>query len=242
MKKSLSIFLIAAVVLVSGLTFSAHARPLGDTVPTATPDPPSRLSGVTDIQRAAPADFRIMDVSPQAVCTNLITDPGFEGGIPNPSWYEYSYLYGTPLCSTSGTYACNLTVGPRTGAYWAWFGGAGPGFDELSVISQTVTILTDTATLSFYLRVEPGPGGADDFLQIFIDNTEVFTTTALTASAYTGSYKQVSINASPFANGAAHSIVFWSETYDQTVNFHVDDVGLCAFAATSKVYLPSARR
>jgi len=237
MKKSLGIFTVLAIVLMSGLTLSAQAKPLGDNVPTATPGPVIKVVHQPRSPGGASADAGITDISVQS-CTNPVLDPGFEAYTPNPDWYEYSYQFGTPLCNTTD---CGTNPGPHTGTAWAWFGGVPQGFNELAVVSQTVTIMTDTASLNFYLRVISNGGGADDFFQVFVDDTEVFTITALNAGSYS-TYKRVSANISPFADGAAHSLQFWGETIYQNVNFLLDDVSVCAFAATSKVYLPSLRR
>ncbi len=51
-------------------------------------------------------------------CATL-ADGSFEGGTPNASWTETSINFGTPLCTVE---VCD-GAGPRTGAWWAWFGG-----------------------------------------------------------------------------------------------------------------------
>jgi hypothetical protein len=236
MKKSLGIFTVLAIVLMSGLTLSAQAKPLGENVPTATPGPVIKVVHEPRSSGSVSAEAGITDISVQS-CTNPVLDPSFEAYTPNPDWYEYSYQFGTPLCNTTDC----PSGAPHSGTTWAWFGGVPQGYNELGVVSQTVTIMTDTASLNFYLRIISNGGGADDFFQVFIDDTEVFTVTAAKAGSY-NTYKSVSVNASPFADGAAHSLQFWGETIYQNVNFFLDDVSVCSFVVSSKVYLPSIRR
>src|SRR6185436_16340339 len=185
----------------------------------------------------------ITSVSPQAVCSNLILDPSFEAGpFTNPYWGEYSYNFGTPLCTVADCGTGGGTALPRTGAVWGWFGGTS-AITETAFLVQSVTIPTNTATLSFYFWIGKANSGsgADDVFYTWIDSTKLFTATALNLSSYL-TYTLEALNVSAFADGGSHDIVFEAFTSLQTVNFNLDDVNLCAFAATSKVYLPSLRR
>jgi len=78
---------------------------------------------------------------------NVIADGGFEtGGLPNSFWDpETSTNYGTPLCSILCGTAGGLAP-PRTGLYWAWFGGVSA--PETATIGQTVTIPAGAADLT----------------------------------------------------------------------------------------------
>src|SRR2546423_6205375 len=76
---------------------------------------------------------------PNAPLTQLIVDGGFEtGGIPNSFWNpETSTNFGTPICDVPSCGTGGGASPPRTGAFWAWFGGI-PA-PETATLGQTVT-------------------------------------------------------------------------------------------------------
>lgn len=238
MKNSFSNFLALVIIVGGSLMLSAQANSAGQRFQaTATPNPHSRLRDGGGVQGNSPANSSPASVSPQSACINLLLDPSFEAYTPNPYWGEFSSNFGTPLCTVAVCGTGGGTAGPHTGTVWGWFGGT-PAVSETAVLSQTVTILTDTATLQFYFWIGTGGGGGvDDVFFAGIDNTPVFTATAPEASSY-ASYTPVAVNVSAFADGGAHSIFFEAFTSVQIVNFNLDDAGLCSF----KVYLPLLRR
>lgn len=71
---------------------------------------------------------------------NGVTDPSFEAGSPNPFWGESSTNLGTPLCSIAGCGDGGGTVGPRTGTFWAWFGGFGQGTEVGMLVQAAINV------------------------------------------------------------------------------------------------------
>ncbi|HET9494904.1 MAG TPA: zinc-dependent metalloprotease family protein, partial [Chloroflexia bacterium] len=69
---------------------------------------------------------------------NVIVDGSFEAGSPNPYWDEGSTNFGTPLCDAASCGTGGGTAGPRTGAWWSWFGGVQAVEDAF--VSQSVNI------------------------------------------------------------------------------------------------------
>lgn len=165
------------------------------------------------------------------VCTNLLQDGSFEDGTPNSYWAEASTNFGTPICDA----VCGTgggTAGPRTGSWWAWFGGIGT--TEVGSLTQSVTFPSGTARLYLYLWVGTDPTDASDIFQVRIDSTPVFTATGLQNPDYPA-YTLVAVNLDAYANGASHSVQLYSATGADglTTNFSVDDVALCGTAPAS---------
>ena len=162
--------------------------------------------------------------------SNVIGDPSFEAGSPNPVWTEASTNFGTPLCDMAGCGNGGGTALPRTGDWWAWFGGiAAP---EVGSVEQTVTIASGTAAnLKFWLWNGSESGsGTDDFV-VLIDGSQVFQVFEADPT-YTGGYAEVTIDVSAFADDANHTITFMSTSGGTGVtNFSLDDVSLLTCAA-----------
>ena len=152
-------------------------------------------------------------------------DGGFELGSPNPAWDEASTNFGTPLCTVAGCGTGNGT-GPRSGTWWAWFGGIGSQL-EVGSLHQDLVIAPGAATLTFWLEVPSNNNNPDDFLAVSIDETEVFRVTGDAAAAY-AEYAQVTLDVSAFADGSSHTLTFDSTTNpgEVSTNFFVDDVAL----------------
>ena len=161
--------------------------------------------------------------SPSKTAAETVSDGSFEAGTPNPFWTESSTNFGTPLCTTGG---CGVGggTGPRTGAFWAWFGGIGAF--EAGSVEQSITIPSGTATLTFWLEIPVFSGNGTDFLDVSIDGTVVFS--ASEGDAGYATYAQVTVDVSAFADGGVHDLLFYSEiTGSQGLtNFFVDDVSL----------------
>lgn len=156
---------------------------------------------------------------------NIILDPGFEDGTPNSFWTEASTNFGTPICDVAGC-GVGTGTGPRTGTFWAWFGGiAAP---EVGSLEQSVVIPTGSTAITFY-REYPICANATDFVRLLIDGTEVWREDGTSPRCNTVGYQQVSVALTAGqANGASHLIRF-----DSTIsgapsgsNFFIDDVEL----------------
>ncbi|HZY42225.1 MAG TPA: hypothetical protein VFF59_09520, partial [Anaerolineae bacterium] len=130
--------------------------------------------------------------------------------------------YGTVFCDAAGCGTGGGTAGPRTGSFWAWFGGSGTG--DVGYISQTLVLTPGVTTLNFYLWIGTSAGGASDYIKASIDGTPVFTATGANIGNYS-TYTLVSVNISQFATGGAHSLRFDSTTVGSG-NFNVDDVSV----------------
>lgn len=152
-------------------------------------------------------------------------DPGFEAGTPSPVWGETSTNFGTPLCTVS-TCGTGTGTGPRTGDWWAWFGGTS-AFEE-GTVSQDVIIPPSAGNLEFWLEaiVCSSPG---DFLEVTIDGTQVFYVDGTWSQCGVLGYSQQSVDVSAFADGGNHTVVFHSvinNPGEGVTNFFVDDVSL----------------
>jgi hypothetical protein len=159
-----------------------------------------------------------------------VKDGGFEAGSPNPVWGEVSQLFGTPLC---GPGLCGTVPGvaePRTGDWWVWFGGV-PA-PETAAVTQTLNLPSDATTLEFYLWIGGHSGnGSSDYMQVLIDDTEVFSVTD-ESTAYDAGYTLVSVPVAAFA-GAERTLSILYHNNDildpsKTISISVDDVSLTA--------------
>ncbi len=187
--------------------------------PGYTFDPPSRnYPNVPDYQTQQNYAATLIANS------NLIQDPSFESGTPNPIWDEYSTNFGSPLCEKGSPYCQGVT--PRTGMFWGWFGGTDAS--ETARLSQTVTIPEGSAaSLDFYLMIGQADAGSstDDAFTVKVDATTVFSANATEINSY-AAYMPVNVDLSAYADGTDHLITFQSVTSGQVVSFHLDDVSL----------------
>lgn len=161
--------------------------------------------------------------SQMVMAQNLIDDPSFEFGSPNPFWTESSTNFGTPLCTVGFCGNGGGTSLPHTGDWWAWFGGIGAY--EQGELTQSVVIPAGTASLSFWLFIGTSSGNGFDYLSVKIDGNTLFTAYEYTLGYET--YAQVVLDVSAFADGGSHTVTFLSEILGPVVtNFSVDDVEL----------------
>jgi hypothetical protein len=168
-------------------------------------------------------------------CTvqNVIADGSLEAGTPNPSWDEGSTNFGTPICNPGPSPNCGTgggTAGPRTGSWWAWFGGIDATEDAF--LSQTVNIPSGQATLQFYLWIGAHSGaGVSDYLRVTVGGAEVFRATDA-STQYDAGYTLVSIDVSAQAGGS-REVRFESHNGPTgIININVDDIALNAQTCT----------
>jgi len=163
--------------------------------------------------------------APRSPEAEAVMDGGFEGGFPNVYWDEYSYNFGTPLCTVAGC-GTGTGTGPNTGDWWVWFGGIS-SYEE-GFITQTVTI-GDTATdMTFYLE-QIVCDSAADYLEVLVDSNQIFVTDGASDLCEVLGYSLQTVDISSYADGAEHTIVFHSETFAENAggsNFFVDDVSI----------------
>jgi len=182
------------------------------------------------IQMCGVASLLFFTAGIAAAC-DFLADGGFEAGTPNPFWAETSTNFGTPLCDTE---SCIDVVGagsPRTGNWWAWFGGVSD-VDETASLTQSVSIPADPPLrLKFYLwnADTSGAGAGVDFLRVTVDGGQVFSMLAGNP-LYTGGYTLVNLDLSPYADGGCHTLGFQATTFTapapSTTNIFVDDVAI----------------
>jgi hypothetical protein len=169
---------------------------------------------------------------PEDCGDNLIGDPGFEAGTPNPSWAEASTIFGTPICDLECTE--DSGAGPHQGSWWVWFGGLEE--PDTASVSQVVTIPPDAAYLAFFFEINAAQGEiGDDVVTVEIDDTTVFMATDAELDDY-ASYTEVVVDVSDFADGEQHTVAIRAEiTGAGLTNFFVDDVTLvsCSEGSTT---------
>lgn len=170
-------------------------------------------------------------VNPDLMATgpNVVADGSFELGAFGGAWVESSTNFGTPICS-SGLCGTGTGTGPRTGTFWAWFGGIAAY--ESGAVSQSVVIPAGNATMSFWLEQIICDSPAD-YLSVRIDGNEVFRTDGGAAICGSLGYTEVTLDlaALGYADGAAHTVEFFSEIFANNgagTNFFVDDVAIFA--------------
>jgi len=204
-------------------------------VPAPSIISPNKLSAPGAVQRST-KEWQDLINSPSA---EVVQDGSFEAGTPSPFWTEASTTFGTPLCDT-GSCGTGTGTGPRTGDWWAWFGGIASA--EAGSVSQSVTITAGgAATLSFWVEQTVCSGDAADFLEVTIDGTQLWTTTAADPACGTVGYRQVTLDVSAYADGGAHTLVFNSQIFGSaTSNFFVDDVSLDAVGGPTACSTPSS--
>lgn len=158
-----------------------------------------------------------------------IADESFENtGAGGGEWTESSTNFGTPLCNPA---LCGGT-GARTGIWWAWFGGAGPGVTggtqvpEIGSLDQDAAIPTgSTVELIFHLAIIGSNGTASDFIELNVDGVQQWEATIADSAVFGGAYAEVAVPMGAFVAGT-HNIEFYGEQMDSTSvsNFFIDDV------------------
>ncbi len=173
------------------------------------------------------------------VNANVVSDPSYEGGSPSAAWTEASTNFGTPLC-TVGLCGTGTGTGPRTGNWWAWFGGFA-GFEEGSTTQSIVIPTGDSALLSFWIEAFVCSGSASDFVEVTIDGTQVFSLDATNAICGTLGYSEHTVDVTSFADGNSHTLEVHSITNSGVVtNFFVDDISLVTCTGVEPPVPPDA--
>lgn len=171
-----------------------------------------------------------------AVVTNAfeaVDDGGFEGGTPNASWAEASTNFGTPLCDipSCGT---GTGTGPYNGDWWCWFGGIS-GVAETGSVTQTVTIDEGASDMVFWLEAIVCDSVAD-YMEATIDGNVVYTIDGSSPLCGQLGYTQQVVDISAFADGAPHTLEFYSQTFSNNgggTNFFIDDVSIAGADCTT---------
>ncbi|BCX03438.1 MAG: hypothetical protein KatS3mg053_1376 [Candidatus Roseilinea sp.] len=178
------------------------ATPTNTATPTATAPPPPPTS------------------TPHPNSNYMIQDGSFEGGTTSPHWGQGSNVFGTPLCTLA---ACG-GVGPRTGTWWAWFGGTTQA--EQGFLQQQKRIAPGAKTLTFWLWWSAGHHANSTF-KVRMDGLEIFSITGATNTAYRAGWTLVGIDISAYADDNVHTLRFeQSNRVGELTNIHMDDVNL----------------
>ncbi|MBI5101778.1 MAG: S8 family serine peptidase [Nitrospirae bacterium] len=164
-----------------------------------------------------------------------IADGSFEESLsPSPAWDEHLSSL-SPLCDVTDCGTDNDTAGPRTGNWWAWFGGTSA--TEYGSLIQDIIIPSGSAPrLEFHLWNGRSSGNGTDVFSVMIDDTEIFS--SLEGNPlFTGGYTLASLDLSPFADDNSHTLVLQSSTNAiNWTNFSVDDVSMsCVTGAVPAV-------
>jgi hypothetical protein len=165
--------------------------------------------------------------APACSPTQLLADPGLEAtaanGQSNPSWTSTSTNFGAVFCSTAICPNDGSNPAPRSGTFYAWFGGVAAA--ETSTLAQTVTMPAGAPRfLNFFLRRARVGAPADSSLVVRVDGTPVATFDEPAAAE--AAYVSRSIDLSAFATGASRQIRFeYTNPAGAGVsNFLVDDI------------------
>ncbi len=187
--------------------------PTPTATPTATPTP-----AATPTATPCAGSNQLKDSSLEASSGN--------GPITNSNWESTSTKFGSSLCSAAvcGNGSNGQAV-PRTGTFWAWFGGAeGP---EFGTLKQTVMIPSGSpARLSYYLKVSRVHAHGD-VLKVKIDDSHTIDT-VVEPAVEDKTYALRTLDLTNFADGALHTIVFEfsAPNLGRSSSFNVDDITL----------------
>ena len=166
-------------------------------------------------------------IGANSYAVELVADGSFEAGAGSGNWSESSTNFGSPLC-TIDLCGTGTGTGPSDGDWWAWFGGIAAS-EAGSVAQQTMAFPSGgTATLTFDYELAVASGDTEDFLEVLIDNTVVWSDTGASTPAL--GYTPQSVDVSAFADGGDHILTFRSEVFgiSGTTNFFVDQVSIDA--------------
>ena len=98
------------------------------------------------------------------------TRPGLP--LDSPSWVEASTQFCSPICSLAVCGDGAGSVSPRTGDFWAWFGGVSGSTPETSSVSQTVSVpFAAYVDLEFQMGVGAVQAPFTDELHVRLDGT-----------------------------------------------------------------------
>jgi hypothetical protein len=156
---------------------------------------------------------------------SYLMEGGFELSVDyievNPIWNEASDNFDSPI------YLCRNTfceIAPYSGNNHVWFGGIDA--QEKASVDQYLMIPSSANELTFWLRIPEASGTGNDFLQVSIDNHELFRVTDADKDDYLD-YTQVAIDISAYADDELHQLRFDSEVFGSGVtSFFIDEVTL----------------
>jgi hypothetical protein len=171
---------------------------------------------------AASTNVHVDDI--RITAAPLVRDGGFEAGAVPTYWLQSSTNFGTPICDAGCVY-----YGPRTGTFWAWFGGTPAA--ETGVLQQFGEIPAGSNALSFYVWWPDdlaNPPDPDATFNVTMDGNAIFSLTPATAGAYNADYTRASVDISAYADGGNHTLRFEASNVAsaEATNRHLDDVSI----------------
>jgi len=190
---------------------------------TATSGSSSGTSGTTSTGATGSLTDADTGVVPPGCGDNLLDDPGFEGGTPNPVWDEDSPLFDTPICDAN----CTDDVGanPLTGSWWVWFGGVARA--DTPSVRQDVVIPEGNAILRFGFSINAGSGTGNDLFSVVLDETTLLWQVSDANVDSYGGWRVVELDVSSHGDGAEHELSFEATLAGVGLtSFFVDDVEL----------------
>ncbi len=146
---------------------------------------------------------------------NLVLDPGFEAGTPNPFWSEFSTNFGTPICDLA---FCGSDLA-ADGSWWAWFGGTSAA--EESIVAQPIDLPDGaSATLSFQLWLATCSAETSDFFEVNVNEDTVFMVDLTDARCGNGDYGLETVDLSAYL-GQSITLEFRSVTGTTGASGHI---------------------
>jgi len=222
--------IVVLVTLMLGSTFgSVQAYPNLNITPTPDKVQTSPNFPSTTVKTERLLQTRSGTASLWSTSTGIVNGD-FESG--RTGWEEYS-LKGWPLIVYKDDLPSSVT--PHSGNWAAWLGGDN---NEISYISQTVTIPSGITALRFWQWIGSQDQCGYDFAWVRINNTSLLTVT-LCQDNNTGGWVAQTVNIGAYA-GQTVSLQFRVET-DSSLNsnYFLDDVKLeGATPGDYYVYLP----
>jgi len=213
---------VALATLLGAILDPVQAYPNLNVTPT-----PGILSATVKTERLLQSRSETVSLS----STSGIVNGDFESG--RTGWNEYS-RYGWSII----LHRDSLPVSPQSGNWAAWLGGS---YDEISYISQTITIPTGSITLTYWEWIASQDTCGRDFAWVRINNTNVQTIN-LCGSNNTNGWIQRTVNLSAYA-GQTVSLQIRVETNSSlNSNYFVDNVVLSGITGERYVYLPVVMR
>ncbi|MBI4559039.1 MAG: IPT/TIG domain-containing protein, partial [Candidatus Hydrogenedentes bacterium] len=172
----------------------------------------------------------------------LVQDPSFEAGYPNPNWTFFSHdATDDEGCSGYEYSDINLIDevpgNARTGQRYLRLGGDGLRcpYDLYTAGQEVLFPAGGLAVLEFYVRITPFgdfPILPDWLFSLFVgDGGYGWSLHSTEVAPYVGEYQRVTLDVSQFADGQAHRLLFQSYFHDAWID--IDDVTIVATGGCS---------
>lgn len=212
---------LIAFLLILTLFSAAFDQPIHAQVDSPSQPPKkserSAISFSSQIPSKSDAIKRIVSpAAPHFSAASGIANGDFENG-SDGAWTEYSFQ-GWPII----TYKDDLPLTPHSGNWAAWLGGDD---DEVSSLTQTVSLPSNTTELSYFHWIASTDECGYDFASVKINNTSLLTLD-LCIYEETDQWVRQTVDISAYA-GTTVELQFYVDTDSSTSsNYFIDDVSL----------------